>query len=145
MIPIGDRKDVSLCHSHQVSYDRSASGADLNCACMMPLTSLRLGFRKSVNDRRLRGLARALDGIQPEIEKESQQLRQARKRVMDCAAFSLEAMENGEESESMSAKLDVLARDLATNRARLLLLEQQSLFLAKIRAGLQRLLQSHRA
>jgi len=112
---------------------------------MMPLTSLRLGFRKSVNDRRLRGLARALDGIQPEIEKESQQLRQARKRVMDCAAFSLEAMENGEESESMSAKLDVLARDLATNRARLLLLEQQSLFLAKIRAGLQRLLQSHRA
>jgi|GEM_PF-5969980 len=56
--------------------------------------------------------------------------------MMDCAAFSLEAMENGERSESMSAKLDTLARDLAANKARQLLLDQQMSFLARIRVGL---------
>jgi len=111
-------------------------GADINCGRMMPLTSLRLVFRKHVDDRRFRSLARALDGIQPKIEKESEQLRRARKRMMDCAAFSLEAMENGERSESMSAKLDTLARDLAANKARQLLLDQQMSFLARIRVGL---------
>jgi len=33
--------------------------------------------------------------------------------MMDCAAFSLEATENGEKSERISAKLDLLAKDLA--------------------------------
>lgn len=111
----------------------------------MPLTSLRLAFRKSADDKRFGGLARALDGIQPEIEKESEQLRRAQKRMMDCAAFSLEAMENGERSERMSAKLDILAQDLAANRARQLLLEHQMSFLAEMRDGLPNLLRSHRA
>ncbi|MBZ9991988.1 hypothetical protein LB572_33340 [Mesorhizobium sp. BH1-1-5] len=111
---------------------------------MMPLTSFRLAFRKSVDDKRFRGLARALDGIQPEIDKESEQLRRARKRMMDCAAFSLEAMENGERSERMSAKLDTLAQELAANRARQLLLEHQISFLGRIRAGLPNFLGSHR-
>lgn len=100
------------------------------------MTFLNLVFWKNVDDRRFRGLARALDSIQPEIEKESQQLRQARKRMVDCAAFSLEAMENGEQTEHISAKLDTLAQDLAANRARQLLLEQQMSFLGRTRAGL---------
>jgi len=45
----------------------------------------------------------------------------------------------------MSAKLDILAQDLAANRARQLLLNQQMSFLVRIRAGLPRLLRSHRA
>ena len=65
--------------------------------------------------------------------------------MMDCAAFSLEATENGEKSERISAKLDLLAKDLAANRARQLLLEYQMSFLTRIRAGLPRLPRSHRA
>lgn len=65
--------------------------------------------------------------------------------MTDCAAFCLEATENGDKSEHLSAKLDILAQDLATNRARQLLLEQQKSFLARIRGGLPRILQSHRA
>lgn len=65
--------------------------------------------------------------------------------MTDCAAFSLEATENGDKSERLSAKLDILARDLAANGARQLLLERQKSFLATIRAGLPRILHSHRA
>ena len=109
-----------------IGYRRFASVADLNCGCTMPLTSLRSPFQKNVDDRRFRGLARALDGM------------------MDCAAFSLEAMENGEKRERISAKLDILAKDLAANRARQLLLEYQMSFLTRIRSGLPRLPRSHR-
>jgi hypothetical protein len=65
--------------------------------------------------------------------------------MTDCAAFSLEATENGDKSERLSAKLDLLAQDLADNRARQVLLEQQKSFLARVRAGLPRILPSHRA
>jgi len=65
--------------------------------------------------------------------------------MIDCAAFSLEATDNGEKTERMSAKLDILAQDIAANRARQLLLNQQMSFLVRIRAGLPRLLRSHRA
>lgn len=102
----------------------------------MPLTFPKPAFRKSVDNKRFRGLVRALDGIQPKIENESEQLRRAWKRMMDCAAFSLEAMENGERSGGMPAKLDSLAQELAANRARQLLLEQQMSLLGRIRAGL---------
>ncbi|TIR24109.1 MAG: hypothetical protein E5X34_11415 [Mesorhizobium sp.] len=111
---------------------------------MMPLTSLELIFRKSVDDRRFRSLARALDGIQSEIEKEAEQLRRARNRMMDCAAFSLEMVENGERSERMPAKLDTLARGLEANRARKLLLGHQMSLLTTIRDILPNFLRSHR-
>lgn len=124
---------------------RSASGDNLNCGCVVPLTPFRFSFQKNVDHRRFRALARALDFIQPEIERESELLRRARKRMTDCAAFSLEATENGDKSERLSAKLDLLAQDLADNRARQVLLEQQKSFLARVRAGLPRILPSHRA
>ncbi|TIV83692.1 MAG: hypothetical protein E5V93_06765 [Mesorhizobium sp.] len=120
-------------------------GADPGCGCMMPLTSLELIFRKSVDDRRFRSLARVLDGIQSEVEKEAEQLRRARNRMMDCAAFSLEMVENGERSEGMPAKLDTLARSLEANRARQLLLGHQMSLLTTIRDILPNFLRSHRA
>lgn len=123
----------------------SASGADLSCGCVVPLTFFSFPFQKNVDHRRFRGLARALDSTQPEIERESEQLRRARKRMIDCAAFSLEATDNGEKTERMSAKLDILAQDIAANRARHLLLNQQMSFPVRTRAGLPRLLRSHRA
>ena len=122
--------------------NRSASGANLYRGCVVPLTPFRYSFHKNVDDRRFQALARALDSIQPEIDRESERLRQARKRMTDCAAFCLEATENG---DMLSAKLDILSHDLAANQARELLLEQQKSFLAGIRAGLPRILHSHRA
>ena len=103
---------------------------------MVPLTSFSFSFRKDVDRRRFRGLARALDDIQPEIEQELERLRRARRRMIDCAAFSLEATENGDRSGSMSAGLGILTRDLAANQTRLLRLDQQMLLLDRIRAGL---------
>ncbi|TPI81957.1 hypothetical protein [Mesorhizobium sp. B2-8-9] len=102
----------------------------------MPLTSFAFPFRKNVDHRRFRSLARAFDGIQPQIEKESEQLRRARKRMTDCAAFSLEAIENGEKSECMAATLESLEQALAANRERQLVLEQQMSFLTRTRADL---------
>lgn len=124
---------------------RSASGANLYRGCVVPLTPFRYSFHKNVDDRRFQALARALDSIQPEIDRETERLRQARKRMTDCAAFCLEATENGDMGERLSAKLDILSHDLAANQARELLLEQQKSFLAGIRAGLPRILYSHRA
>jgi len=109
------------------------------------MTPLRLRFRKSVDDRRFGSLARALDDIQLEIEKEAGQLRRARNRMIDCAAFSLDMLENGERSERMSAKLDTLARGLEASRTRQLLLAHQMLFLASMRDGLPNFLSSRRA
>jgi len=109
------------------------------------MTPLRLRFRKSVDDRRFGSLARALDDIQLEIEKEAGQLRRARNRMIDCAAFSLDMLENGERSERMPAKLDTLARGLEANRARQLLLGHQMSLLATIRDILPNFLRSHRA
>lgn len=124
--------------------DRPASGANINCGSVVPLTSFGFSFHKNVDDRRFQALARALDLIQPEIERESERLRQARKRMTDCAAFCLEATENGDRGERLSAKLVILSHDLAANQARELLLEQQKSFLARIRAGLPRILHSQR-
>ena len=62
-----------------------------------------------------------------------------------CAAFSLQAMENGEDPERLSAKIDALARNLATNRARQASLEEQMCMVDGVRAGLSHILPSHRA
>lgn len=102
----------------------------------MPLTSIGFPFQRKVDDRHFRRLARMLDSILPQIERESEQLHRARKRMTDCAAFSLEASENGENNESMSAKLEILTQALEANRARHLLLEQKMSFLTRMRAGL---------
>ena len=115
----------------------------LTVGCVMPLT-FRFPFHNNVDERRFRRLARILDGLQAEIEREAEQLRPTRTRMIDCAAFCLEAAENGEKTESMSANLNILTQDLAANRARQLLLEQQISFLVRIRAGLPRILRSHR-
>ena len=110
----------------------------------MPLKSFRLSVRNSVDGRRFKGLSRVLDGLRPEIEKELEKLRRDLARTRDRAAFSMEAMENGDGSESMSADLDTLARDLEANRDRQFLLERQMSFLTRVRADLPRLLRSHR-
>jgi hypothetical protein len=110
----------------------------------MPLTALRFPFRETIDERRFGRLARLLTVIQVEIERESAELRPSAERMTDCAAFSLEAMENGESPERMSARIDTLARNLAFNRGRQVSLEQQMSFLDRTRAGLLRIVPSHR-
>ncbi|RVA29635.1 hypothetical protein EN933_34475 [Mesorhizobium sp. M7A.F.Ca.US.001.01.1.1] len=111
----------------------------------MPLTAFRFPFREDVDERRFRRLARLLKVIQVDIERESAALLPSVERVTDCAAFAMEAMENGESPERMSARIDTLARNLALNRGRQVLLEQQMSFVDRTRAGLPRILPSHRA
>jgi hypothetical protein len=110
----------------------------------MPLKSFRLPFQNNAHGRRFGDLESILDDIRPKLEKELAQLRQDLTRMTDCAAFSFEAMENGDDSEEMSTKLDILTRDLEANRERQLLLERQMSFLAGISAGLPRIPRSHR-
>jgi hypothetical protein len=81
-----------------VSYLKSASfsGADERVGCQMPLTGLRFPFRENVDERRFCcRLTRLLEVIQVEIARESADLRLSVERMADCAAFSLEALENG--------------------------------------------------
>jgi hypothetical protein len=75
----------------------------------MPLTALRFAFQENVDERRFGRLARLLTVIQLEIERESAELRPSVERMTDCAAFSSEAMENGEVPQHMSARIDALA------------------------------------
>ena len=111
----------------------------------MPFTAFSFSSREAVDERRFGRLICLLQGIQVEIERESTQLHPFGKAMTDCAAFSLEAMENGENPESMSAKIDTLTRSLMFNRSRQVSLEQQMSFLNRTRAELQRILPSHRA
>ena len=113
--------------------------------CKMPLTASGFPFRENVDERRFGRLARLLTVIQMEIERESAELRPSVERITDCAAFSSEAMENGEGPERLSARIDTLARNLALNRGRQLSLEQQMSFVDRTRAGLLRIVPSHGA
>jgi hypothetical protein len=124
-----------------------ASGRALatRVGCKMPLTAFRFSFREDVDERRFGRLARLLTVIQVEIERESAELRPSVERMTDCAAFSSEAMENGEGPERMSARIDTLARNLALNRGRQVSLEQQMSFVDGTREGLLRIVPSHGA
>ncbi|WP_394886082.1 hypothetical protein ACG873_00770 (plasmid) [Mesorhizobium sp. AaZ16] len=110
----------------------------------MPLTAFRILFRKDTDAMRFGPLARLLDAIQGEISTESAELRSSGERMTDCAAFSFEAMENGENPGRMSSKIDNLSRQLAFNRGRQALLERQMSFLERTRAELARIFHSHR-
>ncbi|RWB67980.1 MAG: hypothetical protein EOQ52_16240 [Mesorhizobium sp.] len=106
----------------------------------MPL----IAFHETVDERRFRRLARLLEGIRSEIGRESAELQSSGERMEQCAAFSLEAMDNGEDSKRLSAKVDALARTLAMNRVRQASLEEQIALVDGARAGLSRILDSHR-
>lgn len=99
---------------------------------------------QTIDKRRFGRLPRLLEGIRAEIECESTELRLSEDRMEQCAAFSLEAMENGEDAKHLSAKIDALTRNLATDRGRHVSLEQQMSIVDSARAGLSRLLPSHR-
>lgn len=107
----------------------------------MPL----IAFRENVDERRFRRLARLLQGIQTDMERESAELRRSAERMTESAAFSLAAMENGDNPERMAAKIDTLTRNLAMNRMRQVSLQQQLSILDRTRARLSRILPSHRA
>jgi hypothetical protein len=109
----------------------------------MLLTAFRLPFG-DVDERRFGRLTRLLGGIQVDIEKEAAALRPSMERLTGCSAFALEAMENGESSERMSAQIDTLEQNLALSRGRQTLLEQQASFVDATRAALPRILESHR-
>lgn len=111
----------------------------------MPLTALRFPFRENVDERRFGRLARLLWAIQEEIDRESAELRPSVEGMTDCAAFSLEAMENGESPERMSARLDTLAHNLAIKRGRQVSLEQQMSFVDRTKAELLHIVPSRGA
>lgn len=110
----------------------------------MPLTAFRFPFGQEVDERRFGRLTRLLEVIQVDIEKEVAALRPSMERVTDCAAFALEAMENGESPERLSAQIDTLEQNLALSRGRQALLEQQTSFVDAARTALPRILRPHR-
>ncbi|MER8752163.1 hypothetical protein NKH57_23335 [Mesorhizobium sp. M1050] len=88
----------------------------------MPLTAFRFPFGQDLVERRFGRLPRLLEGIQVDIEKEVAALRPSLERMTDCAAFTLEAMENDESPERMSAQINTLEQNLALSRRRQALL-----------------------
>ncbi|WP_154674693.1 hypothetical protein [Mesorhizobium erdmanii] len=111
----------------------------------MLFAASRYSSREAVDEKRFGRLVVLLQGIQLEIEKESTQLHPFGNAMTDCAAFSLEAMENGDNPEIMSAKIDTLTRSLIFDHRRQVSLDQQMSFLNRMRAELQRILPSNRA
>ncbi|NGO52914.1 hypothetical protein [Allomesorhizobium camelthorni] len=108
----------------------------------MPLTSFRLPPTEDTDYRRFGRLVRLLERIRGEITQEAAELRQSGDKMTDCAAFSFEAMENGDNPESMSERIDILTRNLTSNRSRQASLAVQMAFIDRTRAGLARILPS---
>lgn len=111
----------------------------------MPLSAFRFSFRKDADINRFGRLARLLERTREEIAKEAKEIRRSRDKMTDCAAFSFEAMENGEAAESMSGRIDVLTRNLASNRGRQASLVVQMAFIDRTQEGLARFLPSRGA
>ncbi|MBZ9670661.1 hypothetical protein FJ970_10260 [Mesorhizobium sp. B2-1-8] len=106
----------------------------------MPFPALRSPPREDVDERRLGRLVRLLQAMQVEIERETQlHLSEA-----DCAAFSVQALDNGEDLEIISARIDTLTNKVMLNHTRQASLQRQLSFLRRTQAELQRLLPSHR-
>ncbi|MBZ9892209.1 hypothetical protein LB559_30200 [Mesorhizobium sp. BR1-1-3] len=142
-MPADDRKDVSSKHEGLVFCKVRPLGRNEKMGCNMALTAFRFPFGQNVDERRFSRLTRLLEVIQVDIEKEVAALRPCMERVTDCAAFALEAMENGESPECMSAKIDTLEQNLAIIRGRQALLEQETSFVDAARAALPRVLSPH--
>jgi hypothetical protein len=108
----------------------------------MPLTSFRVPLRADTDHSRFARLVRVLERIRGEITRETKELRQSGDKMTDCAAFSFEAMGNGEAPESMSQRIDILTRNLASNRKRQASLAVQMAFIDRTRAWLASILPS---
>ncbi|ESY89788.1 MULTISPECIES: hypothetical protein [unclassified Mesorhizobium] len=110
----------------------------------MPFPALRSPSRKDVDERRLGRLVRLLQATQVEIEKEATQLYPSENAMTDCAAFSVQALENGETLEVVSVRIDTLTQKMMLNHTRQGSLQRQLSFVRRTQAELQRLLPSHR-
>ncbi|TPJ12269.1 hypothetical protein FJW04_23845 [Mesorhizobium sp. B2-7-3] len=110
----------------------------------MPLPALRSPSREYVDERRLGRLVRLLQATQVEIEKEATQLYPSENAMADCAAFSVQALENGETLEVISVRIDTLTHNMMLKHTRQVSLQRQLSFLRRTQAELQRLLPSHR-
>jgi hypothetical protein len=112
---------------------------------MPPTSVFKVPLTEDADNRRFGRLVRILERIRGEITREAAELRQSGDKLTDCASFSFEAMENGDNPETMSAKIDVLTRNLASNRGRQASLAVQMAFIDRTRAALARILPSRGA
>lgn len=78
-------------------------------------------------------LSRLLGDIHSQIAREIEKTRSTGDRLAICAAFALEAVENGAD---LTPKVERLERDLIDNRRRTALLERQERFVAAMRSRL---------
>lgn len=106
---------------------------------MLLLTATRK-CRADANARRLRKLARLLEELDQKIADEFDSLLDSFDSIAATAAFSMEALENGDQSEWLPAQLNALGASLAWHSNRLSQLKEQADFVGTAKGTLKFLL-----
>jgi hypothetical protein len=96
----------------------------------MPLLNATRERRCDANVRRLRKLERLLDEISENIAAESDRLRDSFDSIAATAAFSMEAMENGDTNPWLPNQVSALGASLVWHSERLSSLREQGEFVA---------------
>jgi hypothetical protein len=91
----------------------------------MPLMSATRSCRSHAEATRLRKLECELGDLAEQINDESEKLRDSFDNIAATAAFFIEAMENGDTSQWISAQADTLGASLVWHSERLSLLKEQ--------------------
>jgi hypothetical protein len=109
---------------------------------MSLITAIGHVFRRDADNARFERLDRLLAKLGCDLDRELEALAGANERIAACAAFAFEALENGENSDRMSARLNTLTEAMERRRERLALVMLQREFVKRTRKELSRLRQS---
>jgi predicted transcriptional regulator len=108
-------------------------------ATMSLTTAIGHLFRRDADRARFERLDRLLAKLGCDLGWELEALAGANERIAACAAFAFEALENGENRDRISARLDALAEAMDRRRERLAFVMLQHEFVNRTRKELARL------
>ncbi|WP_040587900.1 hypothetical protein [Allomesorhizobium alhagi] len=108
---------------------------------MSLITAIGHLFRRDADRARFERLDRLLAELGCDLSQELEAIACANERIAACAAFAFEALENGENRERISARLDALAQAMERRRERLAFVMLQREFVNRTRTELARLRQ----
>jgi hypothetical protein len=106
---------------------------------MSLIAAIRHPFRRNADRTGLEALHRLLVKLAADLNAQLEVLESENGRIGACAAFAFEALENGEDREQISARLDDLAEAMELRRERLACVLLQRDFVTRTGKELDRL------
>ncbi|WP_353646376.1 hypothetical protein [Mesorhizobium sp. WSM2239] len=108
---------------------------------MSLITAIGHLFRREAENAQFERLDHLLVKLGRDLDRELEALAGANERIAACAAFAFEALENGEDQEQISARLDALTEAMEHRRERFALAKLKRKFVNRTRRELARLRQ----